>query len=48
MHCTYEHKAERGKVSWFKRPGSEQVCTCPDRDNDRKALLGIQKEATHV
>ena len=23
-HATYEHKAERGKVSWFKTPGSEK------------------------
>lgn len=47
-HCSYEHRAERGKVSWFKRPGSEKPCDCSDRETDRQALLGIKKEATHV
>ena len=41
FHCRYEVKKGRFGYHSFKRPGSEQVCECPEREDDRRALLVI-------
>lgn len=43
-HAYYSHRAWRGGVSWAKVYGSEKPCECSDRENDRRALLGIRRE----
>ena len=40
-HAWYSIRERRGSFHWTKVPGSEAVCFCPEREGDRRALLGI-------
>ena len=46
FHCHYEVKKGRFGYHSFKRPGSDQVCECPERESDRRALRGIAEVKT--
>jgi hypothetical protein len=43
-HAYYEKKVIRYGIHWFKVPGSEEKCQCPDRESDRKSLMDIREE----
>lgn len=40
-HLYYRMELRKYGVYWLKVPGSDRVCDCPDREGDRRALLGI-------
>ena len=45
-HAWYKVKPHRFGQYWHKVYNSEEVCACPERDNDRQALMGIMEAKT--
>ena len=41
MHATYKQKEGRSGTYWFKLVETENICDCPEREEDRRVLLGI-------
>ena len=46
MHCWYRVKPHRFGQYWHKVYNSEEICSCPERETDRLALLGIEEAKT--
>lgn len=42
MHATYHFIEGKNGGIWHKDLNTENVCDCPEREEDRRTLLGIE------